>query len=360
MQASVLHDARRVFIQAWLNRDTDGQTKDRTRSQRTITHQRLPRGADSLEYMEYFTENDLGPGGHTVTMHSYSEMQSTPLEQLERDFGLRVAAFRCDVRGVRRYLRDGASVNAVGSFGGSGQGLYQFNAQNLDGFGRTPLILACRFRMKTEVGHSSAQRLATVSYLLDKGADVNLWPWLGPGTAGGSGVSALDAACRAGHLAVVEILLERGADVSLHVSPDVPRPYGTPPLLALCITERMDGGDGAYVDLARLLLLHGADVNQRGLANANGDWTPLHAACAFGYPGSYPRNLSQKLALTRYLLDNGADVTAVNSDGNTPLDLEMKPCMKKLFRKHFAILVRRCAFRGLPADLASHVASFLI
>ena len=99
-------------------------------------------------------------------MHSYSEMQSTPAEQLERDFGLRVASFRCDVRGVRRYLRDGASVNA--------------------------------------------------------------------------------------------------------------------------------------------------------------------------------------------------DVTAVNSDGNTPLDLEMKPCMKKLFRKYFAIVVRRCAFRSLPADLASHVASFMI
>ena len=98
-------------------------------------------------------------------MHSYSEMQSTPAEQLERDFGLRVASFRCDVRGVRRYLRDGASIDAVGSFGGSGQGLYQFNAQHLDGFNRTPLILACRYRMKAEVGHSSARRLETVSYL---------------------------------------------------------------------------------------------------------------------------------------------------------------------------------------------------
>jgi len=34
--------------------------------------------------------------------------------------------------------------------------------------------------------------------------------------------------------------------------------------------------------------------------------------------------------------------------------------MKKLFRKYFAIVVRRCAFRSLPADLASHVASFMI
>ena len=138
------------------------QTKVRTRSQRTITHQRLPREADSLEYMEYFSESET----QGVTMHSYSEMQSTPAEQLERDFGLRVAAFRCDVRGVRRYLRDGASIDAVGSFGGSGQGLYQFNAQHLDGFNRTPLILACRYRMKAEVGHSSARRLETVSYLL--------------------------------------------------------------------------------------------------------------------------------------------------------------------------------------------------
>ena len=48
--------------------------------------------------------------------------------------------------------------------------------------------------------------------------------------------------------------------------------------------------------------------------------------------------------------------------GITPIDevYEEDPRMRKLFRKYFAIVVRRCAFRDLPADLATHVASFLV
>ena len=52
----------------------------------------------------------------------------------------------------------------------------------------------------------------------------------------------------------------------------------------------------------------------------------------------------------------------VRMRGITPIDevYEEDPRMRKLFRKHFAIVVRRCAFRDLPADLSTHVASFLM
>ena len=48
--------------------------------------------------------------------------------------------------------------------------------------------------------------------------------------------------------------------------------------------------------------------------------------------------------------------------GITPMDevYEEDPRMRKLFRKHFAIVVLRCAFRDLPPEIARHVASFLI
>jgi hypothetical protein len=105
--------------------------------------------------------------------------------------------------------------------------------------------------------------------------------------------------------------------------------------------------------------------------------TPLHVAVSTGPDDA---DVLHKIRLVRVLLDNGADVTAATRTeghvpgrpesesesewprGITPIDevYEEDPRMRKLFRKHFAIVVRRCAFRDLPADLATHVASFLM
>ena len=98
--------------------------------------------------------------------------------------------------------------------------------------------------------------------------------------------------------------------------------------------------------------------------------TPLHEAVS---TNPDDESVLHGIRLVRILLDNGADVTAAtHTEGHVPGRLRMRgitpidevyeedPRMRKLFRKHFAIVVRRCAFRGLPADLASHVASFLM
>ena len=51
---------------------------------------------------------------------------------------------------------------------------------------------------------------------------------------------------------------------------------------------------------------HGADINacDREL------WTPLHAAAACG-----------NFSMIEYLVDRGANVAAINADGNLPVDL---------------------------------------
>ena len=59
-----------------------------------------------------------------------------------------------------------------------------------------------------------------------------------------------------------------------------------------------------HVDIARLLLDRGSDVNVRESQR----WTPLHYASRYGY-----------LDLARLLIDRGADVNAHKEDRWTPL-----------------------------------------
>ena len=56
----------------------------------------------------------------------------------------------------------------------------------------------------------------------------------------------------------------------------------------------------------KLLLDYGGDSN----ATDTEKWTPLHAAATCGH-----------LHLVKFLIDHGADLLAVNADGNMPYDL---------------------------------------
>jgi len=78
------------------------------------------------------------------------------------------------------------------------------------------------------------------------------------------------------------------------------------------------------VEFCKFLIAEGADIN----AKAPGDWTPLHAACAY--------NLKDKVEL---FLSAGADVNARNIDGKTPMELASErghTGIVELLRKHGA------------------------
>ncbi|KAF1584604.1 UNVERIFIED_CONTAM: Protein phosphatase 1 regulatory subunit 16A, partial [Eudyptes pachyrhynchus] len=82
------------------------------------------------------------------------------------------------------------------------------------------------------------------------------------------------------------------------VSPDLCNEDGLTALHQCCIDD--------CGDVVTALLEAGADVNAR-----DGElWTPLHAAATCGH-----------LRLVRLLIQGGADLLAVNSDGNMPYDL---------------------------------------
>lgn len=97
-------------------------------------------------------------------------------------------------------------------------------------------------------------------------------------------------------LAFIEELISMGADVNY------PDQAGFPSLIATLTSGRPD-----LHDILKLLINHGADVNQRG----TNDWTPLHCAV----------NQRDETSI-RILLDNGANPSLRTriDDYTTPLD----------------------------------------
>ncbi|CAN0272589.1 unnamed protein product [Lampetra fluviatilis] len=108
-------------------------------------------------------------------------------------------------------------------------------------------------------------------------------------------VTLLEAAAR-NDVEEVRSLLRSG------VSPDLCNEDGLTALHQCCIDD--------YSEVVALLLAHRANVNPR---DSEG-WTPLHAAAACG-----------NLPLVQQLLGHGADLLAVNVDGDMPYDICEEP-----------------------------------
>ncbi|NXN99817.1 MYPT2 phosphatase, partial [Rhinopomastus cyanomelas] len=89
-----------------------------------------------------------------------------------------------------------------------------------------------------------------------------------------------------------------------------------------CIDENLD--------MVKFLVENGADVNQQD----NEGWTPLHAVASCGY-----------LNIAEYLISHGANVAAVNSEGDVPSDIAEEAAMKDL-------LLEQVKKQGVDLDLA--------
>lgn len=161
-------------------------------------------------------------------------------------------------------------------------------------FNRTPLHAALQLhpelvpllrQLGAQVDAPSAAYLGDVDQLtrhLEDGTD--------PGDRS-SGADLLSWASFGGAEHTAKLLLEHGADAdtgALHFA-----------------------AGGARLELVRLLLAAGADVNRRDPTTGR---TPLHAAVASGPGGDAPE-------IVRVLLDAGADVNATTNDGASALDM---------------------------------------
>lgn len=101
---------------------------------------------------------------------------------------------------------------------------------------------------------------------------------------------------------------------------------------------------------------HGADVNR----GDNEGWTPLHATASCGFlsiakyvfkiklmfsllPADFntwqillmlSTNVNLVFLIFRYLIEHGANVAAVNNDGELPLDIAESDEMEELLQEH--------------------------
>ncbi|AZO30868.1 ankyrin repeat domain-containing protein [Mesorhizobium sp. M1B.F.Ca.ET.045.04.1.1] len=123
--------------------------------------------------------------------------------------------------------------------------------------------------------------VAAVASALDKGAAVNEI----------DGVTALYIACEGGNVELAGLLIKHGADVNLPVS------WQRTPLYA--------ANKGGHAEIVKLLLDSGANPNQVAKAQ-----TPLHVAAENGC-----------LQCVIHLVDAGADVNALTSNGSPPIHL---------------------------------------
>lgn len=155
-------------------------------------------------------------------------------------------------------------------------------------------------------------------WLIDQGADVNV--------ADSYGTTALIVAATAGHHEVVKLLLEHGANIQVRDdsggAPLVNSVYFGHTETVRLLLDALSKSDASHlekrdseellmlasglghVEIVRLMVKSGIDVNGRGLKQR----TPLMAAAAF-----------DRVEVAKALLANGADPQARDEDGNTAL-----------------------------------------
>lgn len=211
----------------------------------------------------------------------------TPLLRVVSQYGSSKEA----VELVDLMLRSGAEINAatndgrtvlVAAIGGGNRAVVEKLIAagadvNAKGMHTTPLIAA-------------AGRIELLRLLLDNKADPNL--------AADSGQTVLDQATRAGNLEAAKLLLDAGARVGVSEDGKDSPLHGA--------------AANGNAEMIELLLMKGADASARG----QGGRTPLHALV-----NGARSNVGARVSAAKLLLAFGAKTDAIDSRGQTPLQI---------------------------------------
>lgn len=116
------------------------------------------------------------------------------------------------------------------------------------------------------------------------------------------GFTALGLAAFFGHLHIAEELIKKGSDPNIASN----NSFKVTPLHSACA--------GSNLEMASLLINHGADVNAKQMQGV----TPIHSAAHNG-----------QTDLVQLLADNGAHISAKMDNGQTPLSMAEKANFKE-------------------------------
>jgi hypothetical protein len=144
-----------------------------------------------------------------------------------------------------------------------------------------------------------------ITLLLDRGAGR-----LASGNDAAALGGALSSSALMGHVEVARVLIARGADVNWRYGGPLPLEWQSLPLASALLTVERSSDRARMAgrrEIAGMLLAHGADANARELRREPGE-TLLHAVAADG-----------DLGALELLMSHGADVAARDHDGFTPL-----------------------------------------
>lgn len=138
-----------------------------------------------------------------------------------------------------------------------------------------------------------------VQYLIDRGADVN--------RVDSVGATPIYTAICNGFTEIVGILINNGADIKQKFSPT-----GIQPLHCAVINN--------FSEIVKLLLFYNADVNAEIVPESTLIDSGSHNSTAL-HLSMFNANRKESIEVIRTLLENGADATAQDRKGNTPLHI---------------------------------------
>ena len=229
-----------------------------------------------------------------------------------------LGAWHDHLKVVKLLLSKGAKANAV------------------DRLGRTPLHFAARSETGATIPllvtkgadvnardksgatplHAAMMELAAAEELIRCGADVNRKDWYG--------YTPLHYAVRNGNVKMARLLMDKGGSIDLFIAAGIGDVRRVRSILArqgrvnqadgLGYTALHWAAQGGYVDVAKLLIAKGANID----AKTGYKMTPLHSAlCGRLLMGN--RDLEDRLEVARMLILAGADINARDNFGRTAL-----------------------------------------
>ncbi len=278
--------------------------------------------------------------------HYSSEAYKNKLTE-ELVIAIKYRSSNANLTEIQKLIDDGANVNVKSDLGIPLIAYAVYNSSNTD-LKKIEILLKNGANPNAVGSGESIKSALTYAAEYNKVGALNLLFSYGVEIKNADGLRALNLACLYGNIEIVQILLEKGLNPNSHFVSNItianPEEgkifynFGKLEIETLGKTPLMFATQLGKVDIMRLLLLKGADVN----AKEKNGWTPL----IFSMNGNYEKfqiiienggnlmtldnknwtplmwaTMNAKPEMVEYLITNRVDVNVKNTDNQTALSI---------------------------------------